>query len=99
MLRSSGGGTKDPLGHHVPFKYTAVPKLLNYGQVLSNSVGTGYIIVPDNTRYSKVRRISVGKIVILKRVADPDVRILYSALYCIHVQLYTLPGTLLTCNY
>ena len=35
-------------------KCTAVPKLLNYGRVLSNSVGTGYIIVPDNTRYSKV---------------------------------------------
>jgi hypothetical protein len=29
-------------------KCTAVPELLNYGRVRSNSVGTSYIIVADN---------------------------------------------------
>ena len=35
-------------------KCTAVPELLNYGRVRSNSVGTSYIIVADNNWYSLV---------------------------------------------
>ena len=62
-------------------KCTAVPKLLNYGRVLSNSVGTGYIIVPDNTRYYLLvsEKNFCWKNRFSRRGADPKMGLLNSA--------------------